>query len=475
MTDFIGRKAELAELEALKNKKKASLIVIKGRRRIGKSRLIEEFAKKQTCYSFVGLPPTPEMTAADQREYFARRLFQYFGVPIKSDDWWDLLNFLAQSTQDEKAVIVFDEISWIGSLDPSFLGKLKTIWDTVFKKNNRLMMVLCGSVSVWIEENILSNTGFFGRISLVMTLTELSLKECNDFWKNRTEVSAYEKFKILAVTGGVPRYLEEVVPKLTAEDNLQALCFSKSGILFNEFDQIFSDLFSKRSETYKHIIVALVDGAQSREYIAEKLGIQLSGTISNYLEDLMQAGFIRRDFEWHLQDGKTSKYSRYRLSDNYLRFYLKIIYPNKNKIESDLFKDRALSTLPGWQGMMGLQFENLILHNRAELRRCLKVTTDNVVAEGAYRQRKTMRQLGCQIDYLLQTKYDTLYVCEVKFLKGQVGEDIITEVQEKIKRLKRPRYMSCRPVLIHVNGVSDAVIESDYFSNIIDFSDLLLK
>lgn len=473
MVDFIGRKHYLAELEALRSKKKASLVVLKGRRRIGKSRLIEEFAGNEVCYFFVGLPPTPETTAADQREYFSRRLQHYFGVPVKSDDWWDLLAFLANQARHGKVIIAFDEISWIGSLDPSFLGKLKTIWDMEFKKNDHLIMVLCGSVSVWIEKNILSNTGFFGRISLVLTLTELSLPECNAFWKSKSAISTYEKFKILAVTGGVPRYLEEIVPKLTAEENLKRLCFSSSGVLFNEFDQIFSDLFSKRNEIYKRIIMALVDGSKDRDSIAKQVDLQLSGRISHYLDDLIQAGFLTRDFDWHLNDGKQSKLSRYRLSDNYLRFYLKIILPNKNKIESDLFKSASLSMMPGWQTIMGLQFENLILHNRAEIRRALGVMPDDVISDGSYSQRKTNRQLGCQIDYLLETKHDTLYVCEVKFLKDKIGKEIISEVEDKIKRLKRPRYMSCRPVLIHVNGVSDAVLEADYFSNVIDFSVLL--
>ncbi len=473
MADFIGRKSYLAELEALREKKKASLVVLKGRRRIGKSRLIEEFGRNETAYFFVGLPPTPETTAADQRAYFSKRLQHYFGVPIKSDDWWDLLTFLAKQVQHEKVIISLDEISWIGSLDPSFLGKLKTIWDTEFKKNNHLIMVLCGSVSVWIEENILSNTGFFGRISLVLTLTELSLTECSAFWRNTPAISAYEKFKLLAVTGGVPRYLEEVLPKLPAEENLRRLCFLKSGILFNEFDQIFSDLFSKRSDIYKNIVVALMDGPEAIDDIANKLSIQRSGVLSKHLDDLVQAGFLKRDFDWHLKDGKPSKLSRYRLSDNYLRFYLKMILPNKEKIESGLFNERSLTALPAWRTMMGFQFENLILNNRSEVRRLLNVTADSIVADGAYFQRKTNRQAGCQIDYLLQTRHDTLYVCEVKFLKEPIKEDIIEEVKDKIKRLTRPRYMSCRPVLIHVNGVSDAVLEADYFSNIIDFSELL--
>ena len=110
----------------------------------------------------------------------------------------------------------------------------------------------------WIEENILSKTGFFGRISLRMTLEELPLHHCNEFWGElKDKISAYEKLKVLAVTDGVPRYLEEIHPELTAEENIYRLCYQRECVLFNEFDDIFADLFQKRSQRYKDIVRCL--------------------------------------------------------------------------------------------------------------------------------------------------------------------------------------------------------------------------
>jgi hypothetical protein len=83
-------------------------------------------------------------------------------------------------------------------------------------------------------------------------------------------------------------------------------------------------------------------------------------------------------------------------------------------------------------------------------------------------------EAGCQLDYMIQMKYGTLYVCEIKFSKNEIGHSIIPEVQAKIDALSRPKGMSCRPALIHVNGVSQDVVDSDYFASIIDMSDLLL-
>lgn len=475
MTVFIGRKNELAALNALKDKRSASLVVIKGRRRIGKSRLVEEFGKKGVFYSLTGLPPTSSMTAAGQRESFSKQLQRYFRVPVKSDDWWDLLWFLAEQTRTGRCVILLDEIAWMGSQDPTFLGKLRTVWDVEFKKNDQLVLVLCSSVSTWIEKNIISDTGFFGRISLMLGLGELPLQDCGAFWggKQHQGVSPYEKFKILSVTGGVPRYLEEIQPKLTAEENIRRLCFLPSGVLFHEFEQIFSDLFSKRSKLYKRLVSVLAEGKKSREAIADELDLKVGGVLSGYLDDLVKAGFLVRDYDWRLADGKLSKLSHFRLSDNYLRFYLKVIEPNKEKILAEHFNHNTVANLPAWASLLGLQFENMVLNNRSYIRECLGLSSDMIIADGPYFQRTTHRQPGCQIDYLIQTKHECLYLCEVKFSKQSIGSEVISEVKEKIKRLKRPRSMSCRPVLVHVNGVQDSVVEADYFAKIIDFSDLL--
>lgn len=474
MTSFIGREAELKTLEGVSRKNSASLIVLKGRRRIGKSRLIEEFAKSQQFYSFTGLPPTSETTAQSQREAFAKQFKKAFNVsPEKIDDWWDLLWSVAELTKEDKTIILFDEISWMGSKDADFLGKLKTVWDNYFKKNSKLILILCGSISSWIEENILSSTGFMGRLSLTLTLEELPLHECNKFWNTYKSLSAYEKFKVLAVTGGIPRYLEEVQSHLPAEENIRQLSFNKSGILFNEFDQIFSDLFSSRSNIYKQIVTCLGDSKADRNYIAKYLDIEVGGVISSYLDDLVTAGFLSRDFSWQLKNGKTSKLSHYRLSDNYLRFYLKIIEPNKRKIESGIFQERTLTSLPGLNTIMGLQFENLVLNNRKLIHELLNIRPEDIISEGPYFQRKTARQPGCQIDYLIQTKFDCLYICEIKFSRYEIKKEIINEIDEKISRVKRPRYFSCRPVLIHVNGVTEELEDSEYFVKIISFEHLL--
>lgn len=474
-TPFYGRQAEIRELKALQEKEAASLVVIQGRRRIGKSRLVEEFAKNQKFYRFSGLAPAEGITASKQREEFARQFSKQFNMPkFTMDDWGDLFDLLALNIPKGKVLILFDEISWMGSLDPTFLSKLKNAWDLQFKNNPKLMLVLCGSVSSWIEKNIISNTAFLGRPSLYLRLSELSMKECNEFWgKQKDKIAAYEKFKMLSVTGGVPRYLEFINFNETAEKNIRTMCFSSNAPLLDEFERIFSDIFGSRSDIYKNIINQLSMGSATQQEILKNCGRNKTGDFSEYLNDLEIAGFIARDFTWNLKSGDLSKLSRYRLKDNYVRFYLKYIEPNKNKIRKGMFLNTSITALPGWDSIISLQFQNMVLNNDAAIIALLGVLPEEIIFSNPYFQRKTMAQAGCQIDLLIQTKYNCVYVCEIKFSKSALGVSVIEEVRQKIERIALPKHFSYRPVLIHVNGTSDAVVEEGYFSKIINVGDLL--
>lgn len=477
MSQFVGRDEEFAELERFAKGAIASLIVIRGRRRIGKSRLIEEFAKKRdgVFYSFTGLFPTEETTAQAERDEFARQLSAKTGFPkVKADDWSDLFSLLFERVKEGRVTLLFDEISWMGSEDSNFLSKVKLAWDTQFKKNPKLIFFICGSASSWIEKNILSSAGFLGRVSHTLTLHELPAKDCDQFWRGYSKnISAYEKLKVLSVTGGVPRYLEAIDPKISAEENIKNLCFKPGALLVNEFNNIFSDLFLHNTSLYKGIIKTLASGPKEASEICNILKISQAGNVSEYLEELALAGFVQRDWTWHIKNGEDSKLSKYRLSDNYLRFYLKYIEKNRKKIERGAFDLKTLTALPEWYAIIGLQFENLVINNRRAIHTALRLRPEAIVSNNPFFQKTTTKQPGCQIDYMIQTKFDTLYVCEIKSSKNPIGLEVVEEVRRKIKRLKLPKGFSVRPVLIHSNHITEDVTESDFFSSIIDFSQLL--
>ncbi len=479
MTFFIGRQHELKQLNLLFKKESASLIVIQGRRRIGKSRLVEEFAKPHKFIRISGIPPTDSVTDQDQRNTFMYQLAQQIQTEWNPQgwqphDWSALFTLLADQTKTGRVIILLDEISWMGSLDPTFLGKLKTAWDHEFKKNPKLIMVLCGSVSTWIEKNIIKNTGFFGRISQYFDIKELPLPDCAAFFdKIKFAGTSHEKLKILSTTGGVPWYLEQIQAGLNADDNIRNLCFRPNSALVYEFDLIFHDLFSKRSAIYKRIIETLADGSKELNEIYTLLGYQKSGIISTYLDDLEKAGFIQRDHTWKIKTQTESKLSHFRLSDNYLRFYLKQIEPRLNQIKKDALAKAQFSSISGWESIIGLQVENLILNNRQLIWDKLDLNAADIIFDNPYFQKKSATQDGCQIDYLIQTKFNLIYVCEIKFSRNTVGASVISDVKSKIDKIKIPKGYAYTPVLIHMNGVSDQLLDQNYFSHIIDINDLM--
>ena len=213
---FIGRQTEIKILNRLLTFNTACLVVLKGRRRIGKSRLVAEFAKSHLFYRFTGLSPENAITEQDQLNHFAKQFAEQFNTPeFVLTDWGKAFKQLAQQTRKGRVIILLDEITWMAMSSKTFLGLLKIAWDDELKLNSKLILFVCGSVSSWIEKNILSSTGFLGRPTMHMTIDELPLQDCKEFWQPYTDkISNYEKLKLLSFTGGVPRYLELINPKL---------------------------------------------------------------------------------------------------------------------------------------------------------------------------------------------------------------------------------------------------------------------
>lgn len=474
---FFGRSAELKRLRQIVQKKTASLVVCLGRRRIGKSRLIQEFGGEFKKYIEIqGLGPRPGQTNEDQLDHFAKELSIQTEAPnVKFSDWTDAFVLLAQQVSpvsNDKCLILLDEISWMGAHDPDFTNKLKVAWDTRLKKNPRLCLVVCGSVSSWIQKNILQSTDFLGRISLELPLEELPLGDIRQFWsKEEDHLSELDKLRFLCVTGGVPRYLEEFNFKHSFQQNLQKLCFQKRALLLEEFQKIFSDIFGKRSEAYLKIIHSLLDGYQTAAQISKNLDHEQNGRLTEYLKDLQLSGMIRQEANWNLVSHETSAMKRrYRISDCYLRFYLKFLAPYREQIQKGLFQEKNVESNPRWDVFVGLQFENILLNNLEAIFKALELTTDKIENAGAFFQSKTLRTQACQIDLLIQTR-NTLYLCEMK-ARREITSDVITEVQEKIRRLKRPKSLTVQPVLITAGSVQPSVQEQDYFSHHISFNEL---
>ena len=472
MRSFLGREREIELFRGLRRKAVSSLVVVRGRRRIGKSTFVRHCAKDfDHFFAFEGLPPRPNQTAADQLSAFAERLSRDTSLPRLALESWPQAFQLLSSVLPSRGwtVLLLDELSWMGIGDPDFAGHIKAAWDNDWSRRDRLIVVLCGSVSTWIERNILNSTGFVGRVAHEFDLGPLPLSACNGFWRGR-RVSAEEKLTMLAVTGGVPRYLEEIDPKRSAEENIKRMCFEPGALLLREFEEVFSDIFGRRTSTYRRVVKALVNGPCTVSEVSAALKQGRGGTLAAALGELTKAGFVSEDVGFDPATGGARRASRFRLSDNYLRFYLKYVAPKKRRVEQGLLRSVAVERLTGWNTVLGLQAENLVLSSLPDLWRASGL--DDVAFEhvGPYNQRATKRRQGCQID-LLARRAGRVYVFEVKF-RRKIPASTAAEVDEKVARLELPRSISVRTGLVYA-GELPAALATDAFDYLVPMSALL--
>ena len=467
---FVGRKEVLADLETLWRKRTSSIVACRGRRRIGKSTLFREFSRltADRYIEIEGLPPSAEMTNQKELDHFAAMLADQTGVEYRSPArWYEAFSMLERAIDDaQRTVVMLDEISWMGKYDDTFPGVLRSAWESLFHRHDRLIVVVCGSVSSWIQKNILNNTGCTGRFSRDYVLPELSLSECAEFWdRKRTRIDDREIFDVLSVTGGVPRYLEEIDPGLSADENIRRLCFQASGELYKDFDAIFDPELDPVVPLKRQILELLSSGPKSGAELALATGEGRNGRFSEVLKELALGGFITDDMGKNPATGKDVRIGTYRLKDNYTRFYLKYIAPHKQEIALGTYKYIALEHLPNWHAIMGLQFENLIVNNAMDVVSHLGL--GNAIVESA----APFRNKHCQIDLLVQTA-KSAYLVEVK-RKLKIDSAVEEEVERKVKSLKMRRGVSVRMVLVYEGRLEPAVEGDGFFDAIVRASRLL--
>ena len=472
---FYGREEQVARFEALWRKPVASLVVCRGRRRIGKSTLIERFARTSGA-AFVkieGLAPDEGMTNRRQLDNFAARLSRIAGRKMpRFSDWTEAFERLAESLKREKTVVLLDEISWMGGYDRTFPAQLKVAWDNLFNRRRNLVFFVCGSVSSWIHKNILRSRGFVGRISLDTVVDELPLCECVKFWgKRAARLATSDIVDVLSVTGGVPRYLEEVDPSLSADENIRRMCFLPDGYLFREFGELFNDVLSEKAPLKRAILEALAEGPLGGTELAGRVKAERNGHFSEVLNELEIAGFLGKADGINPATGRRGRVDRYRLRDNYTRFFLKYVAPRVQEIRQGAFLFTTVSALPGWDAIMGLQFENLVLNNFTALLPKMGLSDKLFVSAAPYRNARESKGGGCQVDLLIQTR-KTAYVVEIK-RKREIGAEVCDEVARKVRRLPVLEGVSVRTCLVYDGLLAPSVVADDFFDTLISVRELM--
>ncbi|UYM15699.1 AAA family ATPase [Endozoicomonas euniceicola] len=469
---FAGRKKEIKQLLGSFSRTKGTLNVIRGRRRIGKTRLIKElpnFGKNITLRYLTSSPPTEKVSDSEERKQYAEQVKAQFDLSYMPPHatWRELLAFISDLCSTRRTILAIDEINWLATKSPAFMSVFFELWENQFTLKKEFMIILSGSLSSWIEDNILMNKGFVGRISVSITLKELALNELPDFFGSRIRKTPdIDLIKMLSAVGAVPRYLEELDLTKTAEANLNQLAFNSSGFLYNEFEKMFYDLFSKENRFYRSILETISQSKQglTAGELAEKMGLTYSGRHTQAIDVLEEVGFIKRQHTWDIAKRKPGKKYALKISDNYTALYFRAIAKTKapGKIQP--------TTPANLPSLLGLQFENLVHNNILFILKQLHLNIQDIAFAAPYLQTTTTRRQGCQIDLLIQAK-NRVYVCECKLHSGEITRAIIPEVQAKISKLPKPKGISFHPVLIHGNRVAESVIEEDYFDRVINLAD----
>lgn len=347
------------------------------------------------------------------------------------------------------------------------MSLLKYYWDTRWKANSGLTLVLCGSVSSFMLNHLVHSHALHNRKTFEIKVEGLPARDGALFFKGRR--SAFEMSKFLMIFGGIPKYLEQVDPASSLSHNMDRLCFTKNSFFLTEFETLFKEQF-KVIKTYGLIVEALAQGSLSREALAKKLGKIPGGGLGSYVQALEQADFVKQMSPLAL-DGEREKTRRIVLWDEWLRFYFTYIKPHRSAIElntgAGLFDRLTGRSLDSY---LGLCFERFCLKNIPSLLESLGVSISEVIGVGPYfRQpgRGAIKSPGAQVDILIHRQGHILTVVECKFQTNPLGMSVIRDVENKIKVIQPKRHVTIEKVLVSAGPLSRDLEKSGFFHTVL--------
>ena len=405
--EIIGRESAKYILGRALEAKKASLVTVYGRRRVGKTYLINTYLRDSISFHYQGIH---NITTELQLDKFTKRLSEQLNnnLPLAVPaDWFDalsLLGSLLKKKRSKKLVIFLDEFPWMHTPKSNFLAAFENFWNTWAADKPNVTVIICGSAASWMLQKVVRNKGgLHNRITHKIVLYPFSLYETELFLQSKkVNLNRYQTIQLYMAIGGIPQYLELAEPGMSAAQIIDAACFNKSGFLYNEFEELYSSLFY-RAERHVKIIRALAakpDGL-IRNQIIKAAKLQTGGTASTLLEELSAAGFITL----YVPFGKKAKDTVYKLTDEYSLFYLKFMEPNRISVKGTWQKQ---SSTPSYTSWSGLAFETLCIKHTAAIKKALGITA-------IHTESSSWRAPGAQIDLLIDRRDQCINLCEMKF------------------------------------------------------------
>lgn len=463
---IIGRESEIEQFERFCQSGKSEFIVVYGRRRVGKTFLIDRFFNQQYDFYMTGMY---EATNQEQLTHFAQRMSIHTGKVYPTPaNWMDAffqLQLYLQTLSRKKRIVVFiDELPWFDTPYSRFLKAFELFWNNWASKQDNMKLVVCGSATSWMTNKLIaSKGGLHNRITHAIHLSPFNLHETELFLKSRG--FAIERKQIIEaymILGGTPYYLDMLQKQFSVAQNIDNLFFESNAPLRNEFDFLFKSLFND-SEIYKKVITTLATKIKglSKQEIIESAGIIDNGYLTEVLENLKKCDFIR----CYNAFGKKERNKLYQLTDLYSLFYLRFV---KNYSGGDKNHwEHLIDTTAPWRGYA---YEQVCLHHIPQIKKKLGINgIETEISSWSCRpftDADGTEWKGGQIDLLIDRKDGIINLCEMKYANGEYS---ITKDYDKQLRERREtfRHVTKTKKALHLTLVTtEGVAHNAYWNNI---------
>lgn len=462
---IIGRKKEADQLRSLLTLDGARLLAVIGRRRVGKTYLIRQVYKEHIVFEMTGLNNAGLDEQLLNFRFQLKRYFPSQDVGSDPESWLAAFHALTErlerSSVKEKPVVFFDELPWIASPRSGFLEAFAHWWNN-WASRQQLVVVICGSAASWMLNHVVNaKGGLHNRITNQLLLEPFDLKETKEFLEYRgVQISEYQIVQLYMAIGGIPHYLEQVQRGKSTVQNIQDMCFSKTGMLYNEFDNLYAALFNN-PQNYIAVIKALAGktSGMSRQEILDATGLTDGGGFSTILSELEVSGFILS-----LQPLENKKKDTlFRLKDEFSLFYLRFMDGHRN---TEANHWQMVSQSQPYKIWCGYAFENVSMRHIAKIKDALGISGIYVEAGSFVHRPNEVYPKGFQIDLLMNRKDDVYTVCEMKFYSDQFVIDkkyaeTLNTRREGLKALHGSR-KSVQIAMITTFGTVDNTYKLDY-------------